>query len=138
MLTVTGCTITDNRSEGYFESTRTVKGGVGILVNNGTAIVRNTIVADNYAGSGASQIELDIDATLPIDSASSYNLVGTVGSGGLVDGVNNNQIGVADPGLAPLAFNGGPTQTHALLPGSPAIDMGKNFATLENGDTRSH
>src|SRR4029077_5702265 len=26
--------------------------------------------------------------------------------------------------LGPLKFNGGPTQTHALLPGSPAIDAG--------------
>ena len=30
----------------------------------------------------------------------------------------------ADPGLAPLAENGGPTLTHALLPGSPAINNG--------------
>ncbi|MGJ8673162.1 Ig-like domain-containing protein [Rubritalea sp.] len=29
-----------------------------------------------------------------------------------------------NPGLAPLAFNGGPTRTHALLPGSPALDAG--------------
>jgi hypothetical protein len=29
---------------------------------------------------------------------------------------------VADPRLGPLANNGGPTQTHALLAGSPAID----------------
>lgn len=30
----------------------------------------------------------------------------------------------ADPLLGPLADNGGPTPTHALLPGSPAIDNG--------------
>lgn len=29
-----------------------------------------------------------------------------------------------DPLLGPLAFNGGNTQTHALLPNSPAIDLG--------------
>jgi predicted outer membrane repeat protein len=29
-----------------------------------------------------------------------------------------------DPLLGPLAYNGGPTETHALLPGSPAIDRG--------------
>jgi predicted outer membrane repeat protein len=34
-------------------------------------------------------------------------------------------IGV-DPLLAPLAYNGGPTRTHALLPGSPALDAGSN------------
>ena len=28
----------------------------------------------------------------------------------------------ADPLLAVFAYNGGPTATHALLPGSPAID----------------
>ena len=32
-----------------------------------------------------------------------------------------------DPLLAPLADNGGPTLTHALLPGSPAIDAGNNY-----------
>ncbi len=34
---------------------------------------------------------------------------------------NGNILGV-DPLLGPLSFHGGPTQTHALLPGSPAID----------------
>jgi hypothetical protein len=28
--------------------------------------------------------------------------------------------------LAPLAANGGPTKTHALLPGSPAINKGND------------
>lgn len=36
----------------------------------------------------------------------------------------------ADPLLAPLADNGGPTMTHALLPGSPALDRGNNAAFL--------
>lgn len=33
----------------------------------------------------------------------------------------------ADPLLGPLQDNGGPTLTHALLPGSPAIDAGNHF-----------
>ncbi len=33
-------------------------------------------------------------------------------------------ISFADPKLGPLADNGGPTWTMALLPGSPAIDAG--------------
>src|SRR5208337_1134584 len=39
-----------------------------------------------------------------------------------------NQVGVADPGLDPngLQNNGGPTQTIALVTGSPAIDAGSN------------
>jgi hypothetical protein len=36
----------------------------------------------------------------------------------------------SDPLLLPLADNGGPTRTHALAPGSPAIDAGNNFAAL--------
>ena len=34
--------------------------------------------------------------------------------------------------LSPLANNGGPTNTHALLPGSPCIDAGENLAILPN------
>ena len=33
-----------------------------------------------------------------------------------------------------LAFNGGPTQTHALVPGSPAIDAGGAVCTDANGN----
>lgn len=36
----------------------------------------------------------------------------------------------ADPLLQPLADNGGPTQTHALTAGSPAIDAGSNLLGL--------
>jgi hypothetical protein len=40
--------------------------------------------------------------------------------------VDGNQVGSAeapiDPKLGPLGDNGGPTRTHRLLPGSPAID----------------
>jgi hypothetical protein len=37
----------------------------------------------------------------------------------------------ADPLLGPLQDNGGPTFTHALLEGSPAIDAGNNAAGLD-------
>jgi hypothetical protein len=49
---------------------------------------------------------------------------------------NGNLIGgitQIDPMLAPLALNGGPTKTHALLPGSPAINMGDLAATAGVG-----
>ena len=35
-----------------------------------------------------------------------------------------NDLSGVDPLLGPLAWNGGPTHTHALLPGSPALDSG--------------
>jgi hypothetical protein len=46
--------------------------------------------------------------------------------------------GVAVVGLGPLAFNGGPTQTRSLLPGSPAIDHGgDDFCPLVDQRGRS-
>jgi hypothetical protein len=54
------------------------------------------------------------------------SIVAANGSGGDVSGVftgGYNLIG-GDPKLGPLQNNGGPTQTMALLPGSPAINAG--------------
>ena len=42
----------------------------------------------------------------------------------------------SDPMLGPLADNGGATQTCALLPGSPAIDAGDDYAPLQTYDQR--
>jgi len=39
-------------------------------------------------------------------------------------------VSSANPRLAPLGFHGGETRTHALLPGSPALDHGNNSANL--------
>ncbi len=52
-----------------------------------------------------------------------HNLVQTQINCGFVDGVNGTIVG-QDPLLGPLRNNGGPTLTHALLPGSPAINAG--------------
>ncbi|HKY62209.1 MAG TPA: choice-of-anchor Q domain-containing protein [bacterium] len=50
-----------------------------------------------------------------------YNLVGDIEAcNGFT--ATGDQTGVADAGIGPLQNNGGPTETHALLEGSPAID----------------
>ena len=49
----------------------------------------------------------------------------------MTNGTNGNQVGVANPGLGPLADNGGPTQTIALVTGSPAIDKGSNALAVD-------
>ncbi|WP_165230648.1 choice-of-anchor Q domain-containing protein [Aquisphaera insulae] len=79
----------------------------------GTTTLTNTIVA--AVGGGFS-----IFGTV----SGANNLIGTGGSGGLIDGVDGNIVDVADPGLAPLGDYGGTSPTMALLPGSPAIDAG--------------
>ena len=66
--------------------------------------------------------------------SASDNVIGIGELSGIPDGVNGNQVGSLasplDPLLGPLADNGGPTLTHALLAGSPAIDRGSNPAGL--------
>jgi hypothetical protein len=123
---VVNCTITGNRvtvgSSGVF--------GSGIYDGGIAAKVFNTLVAGNLRGTGTAAD--DIEGTL--DASSSNNLIGTGGSGGLVNGNNNNQVGVSNPGLGTLASNGGPTQTVELLAGSPAIAHGST-ANVTNGET---
>ena len=51
------------------------------------------------------------------------NIVGTLEGATTLTGTGN-QLGVDDPLLGPLADNGGPTQTRALLEGSPALNAG--------------
>ncbi len=101
------------------------EGGGLSITDQGTAALFNTIVALNTAiggqGATADDISLGVGEMSP---TSANNLVGTGGSGGLTDGRNGNLVGVADPGLGPLADNGGPTQTVAPLPGSPATGAG--------------
>jgi len=60
-----------------------------------------------------------------------HNLIGaSAGGDGFVNGVNGDQVGTLavpiDAHLGPLQNNGGPTLTHALLTGSPAINAGDN------------
>jgi hypothetical protein len=68
----------------------------GGLLNSGTANLTDTIVAGNTDPSGASDIAGNVSG--------SNNLVGTGGSGGLVNGVSGNIVltSLADLGLAPL------------------------------------
>jgi hypothetical protein len=71
----------------------------------------------------------------PVSSDSSYNLVGDdTGLSGIGNGTGGNLVGSRDnpidPRLGPLADNGGPTLTHALLDDSPARGAGSlDFAT---------
>src|SRR5207244_5770615 len=100
-------------------------GGINALMGRTTFTLKNTIVARNFNGTA---VPIADDITGTVIPASSYNLLGTGGSGELIDVtidmVHNNQVGVADAKLGALLDNGGPTKTHALLDMSPALDKG--------------
>jgi len=58
-------------------------------------------------------------------TSNGFNLIENT-SGASFTGDTATNITGQDPQLFPLANNGGPTQTHALMPGSPAIDKGES------------
>ncbi|MFT3891575.1 MAG: putative Ig domain-containing protein [Anaerolineales bacterium] len=87
--------------------------GGGINNDLGTLTMANTIIANSTTGG---------DCVGTNTAPSINNLIeDTTNACGLTDNVNGNIIG-SDPNLGPLANNGGPTQTHALITGSPAIN----------------
>lgn len=92
-------------------------GGAGVYIFSGSVTATNTLIAGNTYFGGAADT-----AGQAFSTNSRYNLISQAGGGGLVNGVNGNQIGVTNAGLAPLGDYGGPTLSMALLPGSPARD----------------
>jgi hypothetical protein len=85
------------------------RGKPGIYNSQGTVIVSNTVIT-NPTGPNCS-----VASALITDNGNNISNDATCGT-----------FDQADPVLDVLADNGGPTQTHALLPGSPAIDAGND------------
>jgi fibronectin-binding autotransporter adhesin len=112
-LTVTNSTFSGN-------SAQTEDGGIGL--GAGAAMLTNTIVAGNTRGGSTPD---DINGSAAVANGSVNNLIGSGGSGGLVDGAGGNIVGhsaLLGPLAAYSSANG--TQSLALLPGSPAIGGG--------------
>ena len=88
----------------------------GALCNQGAMEVGNSLFASNVASGVANNCRLD-GGTVTSDG---YNLedLDTCGLAGTGDMISTNPV------LGPLQDNGGSIPTHALLPGSPAIDTG--------------
>jgi hypothetical protein len=105
-LTISNSTISANRG--------------GINVNLGTATLQNSIVANN-SGQNCFNIVTSIGYNLSSDGSCNFNSPG--------------DLNITNPMLGPLQPNGGPTKTHALLAGSPAIDGG-NPAGCTDGQGR--
>ncbi|MBW3599553.1 MAG: hypothetical protein KY475_20065, partial [Planctomycetes bacterium] len=125
-LTVTSSTLIGNRADADGND---FGAGGGILTSNNSSFpasttLSNTIVAGNFVGTGTDPNDL---AEKNVEAASSFNLIGDANSaGGLTNGTNGNIVGVDVAAVldTTLADNGGPTLTHALLAGGPAVDTG--------------
>ncbi len=131
--TLTNCTLSDNSAIDY-------GGGISNYYS-ATATLTNCTLSDNWATYGGGIYNFDdamatLHNTIVANSDSGGDIAGngTVigsnnliedGSGGLVDTVTG------DPLLGPLQNNDGPTQTHALLAGSTAINAGNDVLAID-------
>jgi hypothetical protein len=139
---ITNSTISGNVSTGWY--------GGAMFITDGVVNMVNSTVADNVSPAGAPAAVFvgtftDASATLNLGNSivaanvtegcflapwgSGPVAINSLGSNVFSDGtcfpVGGDQI-VVDALLGPLADNGGPTETQALLPGSPAIDTADN------------
>lgn len=108
IATLSNVTVTANTATAIAASPSPSFGG-GIFKNGGTVTLGNTIVVKQTRGT-------DCEGTIVsnghnLDSDGTCNMVAS-------------DLTSPMPHLGVLANNGGPTQTHALLVGSPAIDHG--------------
>lgn len=125
-VTVNQSTVTNNNA------TMSNGGGIFQLYAN-PVMIADSIIAGNMAGGvgldlrahPASALNATFSLVQDLTGLSAAQSAAFVGGGGNLTAMN--------PMLAPLADNGGPTRTHALMVGSPAIDAGiPGFGGLAN------
>lgn len=125
-MLISNNTITANISEGPL--------GAGGILDRHTAeelsVIRSSIIAGNLATAASASYDDD----LGVSASGSPPIGRIIGTNNLINHAQGvelppDTIG-GDPLLGPLLDNGGRTPTHALLPGSPAIDAGNNDAGL--------
>jgi hypothetical protein len=136
--TSNGVTVTINNST--LAKNTAFRWGGGISSFGATLAINNSTLSGNSAQTGGG-----IDGTVTLqnsvvaNSPSGGNCHGTMTSNGynLSSDASCNFSGPGDmnninPMLGPLQNNGGPTQTMALLAGSPAIDAGNPSGCTDN------
>jgi hypothetical protein len=115
-VTITNSTIVENRTGGF-----SFGAGGGIYNWRSSSLtLKNTLVANNIVPDGGEGP--DLSGTY---DSQDYNLIKNPSGASFTGATTHNIIGV-DPKLGSLRNNGGPTLTHALLAGSPAINAGSN------------
>jgi hypothetical protein len=128
-LTLQSVTVADNGSAFQVRtaSSPTDAGGTNI---GGSPRLQNVLIADPVGGPNCE--------SGPGGEGGPTSQGGNFDEDGSCNLEEATDIGGADPLLGPLADNGGPTFTHALLPGSPAIDQGTSggLTTDQRGSPR--
>jgi len=132
-VTIVNSTISGNYADNNGAGVH-LEGGVDGRVN-----ILHTTITDNYSNDGGGGVSIEGVETAILHSIVSgnstdggqqdldgYGAIGVywslIGDSIALSGADN--IYDADPMLAPLADNGGPTETHLPLDGSPALEAG--------------
>jgi hypothetical protein len=142
VFTIANTTLSGNESA--------VRGGGLYLRNLASLALVNSTITNNTAPEGSGIADAAAGAGYPFaiessliagnhvtDGATSQEIVTVHDIAGSHDFIASANVALpgdtlgGDPMLGALADNGGPTQTHALLAGSPAIDAGSNTADLD-------
>lgn len=111
---ISNSTLTANHAEA---------GGGGLYLATTDSTLQSTIIYGNSVGDGDGRFaEIQVRTSVALTIGGGHNLIGAAGPSATVPGDTLQ----ADPLLGPLAVNGGPMRTHALLRGSPAVDAGSN------------
>jgi len=111
---VIGSTIVNNTAAGV--------GTFSNLGNTSTTTLRNTVIANNATNFAIAGAGTHVVTSLGFNLSDNYN--------GAVTLLASDLTG--QPVLGPLAANGGPTPTHALLFGSPALDKSNRSGALSD------
>src|SRR5262249_22957443 len=146
-MSITNCTISGNSAVGATGSDSGYGGGIS---NGGDLLITSSTIAHNSASGGNDAAGGGINSPEPTRTDSSivalnnalrgpdlmgagglestgYNIIGN-NADAVISSQPTDQIGTPgspiDPLLGPLADNGGATFTHALQPGSLAINRG--------------
>jgi predicted outer membrane repeat protein len=153
MVMISDSTIANNTATSTDMPTASaVTGGGGVIATAGARVtIANSTIANNSTGWDGGGVEylqpafgsyLSLFDTIVADNSA---MDGGPDAAGALTSQGHNLIGIGDgasgldpsdlvgssdqpldPMLGPLQDNGGPTQTMALLPGSPAVDAGDN------------
>ncbi|MBE7554345.1 MAG: DUF11 domain-containing protein [Anaerolineales bacterium] len=128
----TGSSITLITNTTIFSNFASINGG-GIQADSGSGSgsIKNSVVAGNVA------------TTTNVANCNSASIISNgnnIDSGNGCNFIASGDLPNTDPLLGPLANNGGTTLTHALLPGSPAVNAADNTACaadpIKNVDQR--
>lgn len=106
-----------------------------INIDNSTLVSDGSNTRGLFSNSGG---EINVRNSILSNLSSSIDCEGSsisVDTNTIVEDGSCNATRMGDPGLLPLAFNGGPTQTHALKPDSIAVNTA-NPSTCTTTDQR--